>query len=253
MSNNATPHEVLSAISEAITAFDRVPGLLAEIERLTKTVYDKDSIIAAYESEVETLQSRINDLHDSINSDCGYKVEIELLKAERTVLQDENAVLSADNHSLREKLTEECLNGSRLVALVSLKDAEIASLAAQVSDNRSLADKFKSALDKIMGNINEVTPIEIAPTAMAPEVVNPIGFPVSNEPALADPLEGNSVPSLASVGNPNSATDEPMITWTIESIEAPTPNDLKPLGFAPETEKALEDFEATERRYGYWA
>ena len=250
MSNNA--HEVLSAISEAISDFDRVPGLIAEIERLNKIVKDKDSIIEAFESEVEILQRKIDDLHDDINSDFGYKAEIETLKQERASLQDENSVLYADLHKTRFELNFEKDNSSRLAALVSLKDAEINSLTIQVSDNRSLADKFKSALDKIMGNINEVTPIEIASTATAPEVVNPTGFPVSNEPTLVHPLERNSLPPLASVGTSDSATDEPMITWTIESTKAPAPNDLKPLGFAPETEKALEDFEATERRYGYW-
>ena len=258
MSNNA--HEVLSAISEAISAFDRVPGLLAEIERLTKVVKDKNSIIEAFESEVETLQYKIDDLHYSINSDFGYKAKIETLEQERASLQDENSVLAADNHSFKDQLDAEQANGSRLATLVSLKDAEIISLQRLASNNRSLADKFKSALDKIMGNINEVTP----PAPSAPEVVDSTGFPSSNEPVMANPLEGNSLPPLAPMGNPDSATDSPVKpmdamsdpgTYYLDKptiTEPPAPNSLKPLGFSPETESALEDFEATERRYGYW-
>ena len=245
MSNNA--HEVLSAISEAISAFDRVPGLLAEIERLTKVVSEKNDIIDAFDSEVVTLQRKIDDLHYSINSDFGYRAVIEDMAKERASLQDENSVLSADLDKTRLELSFEKDTGSRLAALISLREAEIASLTAQASDNRSLADKFKSALDKIMGNINEVTPIEIASTATAPEVVNPTGFPVSNEPVMADSLERNSLHLLASMGTPNSATNEP-----VTIITDPSPNSLKPLGFSPETESALEDFEATERRHGYW-
>ena len=258
MSNNA--HEVLSAISEAISAFDRVPGLLAEIERLTKVVSEKNALIGAFESEVDTLQLKIDDLRDSINSDFGYKAEIETLKQERASLQDENSVLSADLDKTRLELSFEKDTGSRLAALISLREAEIASLTAQVSDNRSLADKFKSALDKIMGNINEVTP----PAPSAPEVVDSTGFPSSNEPVMANPLEGNSLPPLAPMGNPDSATDSPVKpmdamsdpgTYYLDKptiTEPPAPNSLKPLGFSPETESALEDFEDIERRYGYW-
>jgi len=254
-------HEILAALTDAVSAFDRVPGLVAEIERLRKLEEDHRDTIDLLRLEIDDLNTKITIRNSRIDDLCD---EVTSLKRDRASLQDENAGLAAECDRLSTQLAGEQANGSRLAALVTIKDAEIAALQVQVSDNRSLADKFKSALDKIMGNINEVSP------PSAPEVATPATSFLSEEamlaesfsqPSLDNSLEGNSIPPVAPMGDSNNPV--PSVGDASRSAETEVESVTNPAESAPRFITSLDTVDAIDAeieavrelapKYGYWA
>lgn len=178
---------ILTALTEAISGYQRVPGLLAEIERLGKLLTDRDDTISLQQMEIDALNVKLDTRDEHINH---LKADVAQLYEERRGLQDENAGLRSELDHTTNVLTD----ARRVIALseasIACLESEIHSLKIALDDSQSLATKFKSTLDRIFG---EVAPV----SAPAPEVATSSGFPGSDVNPLDNPMAGIGVPPLA--------------------------------------------------------
>lgn len=197
----STQREILEAIQSAVASHEARPELEATIKAL------RDELdLAKYELEdqaktITGLELTISDLHKDRND---LKLQLDEANFQVNRLLDEAGAATRTNRVQGHRIAElESDVGARDIMITCLRDDK-ESLERSLADAKSLSDRFREMLSRIMGEVKEVLP--------APEVAKVTTFPVDGNDASLEPNRVTLEP-MAGTNPADHEIDRPRVIW----------------------------------------